>query len=131
VQEFIASTELPVDLQLNVAAGVVSPEGGSAIAVFRILQEVLSNIARHARASRVRIRLSVDVPPSPVLYLEVSDNGVGTTPEALYAARSYGVMGLHERAAHFGGRLNIASTPGRGTRVTLVMPLPDTERLAA
>jgi PAS domain S-box-containing protein len=131
VQEFIASTELPVDLQLHVAAGVVPPEGGCAIAVFRILQEVLSNIARHARASQVRIRLSVDVPPSPVLYLEVSDNGVGTTPDALYAARSYGVMGLHERAAHFGGRLTIASTPGQGTRVTLVMPLPDTERPAA
>jgi PAS domain S-box-containing protein len=122
-QEWLESAELRVDLQLHVAAGVAPPEGGLAIAVFRIFQEVLSNIARHAQASHVAIRIQVDAPPQPVLYLEVRDDGVGATPEALNDARSYGVMGMRERAAHFGGRLTIDSVPGLGTQVRLVMPL--------
>jgi signal transduction histidine kinase len=102
---------------------VAPPEGGLAIAVFRILQEVLSNIARHAQARHVTIRLDVDTPPDPVLYLEVRDDGIGTTPAVLDAARSYGVRGMRERAAHFGGKLAIDSAPGAGTVVRLIMPL--------
>lgn len=122
-QEFIESADLAAEVQLHVAAGVAPPEGGRAIAVFRIFQEILSNVARHARASRVWIRITVDDPPGPVLYLDVRDDGVGTTPESLSAPRSYGVQGMHERAAHFGGRVGIDSAPGQGTRVRLVMPL--------
>ncbi len=99
------------------------PKGGLAIAVFRIFQEVLSNVARHAQASRVDIRIDVDAPPQPVLYLQVSDDGIGAPDEALNDARSYGVLGMRERAAQFGGLLGIASAPGRGTTVRLVMPL--------
>ena len=124
-QEFIDSAEIKADLQLHVAAGVPPPEGGLAIAVFRIFQEILSNVARHARARQVWIRITVDDPPGPVLYLEVRDDGVGTTPESLAAPRSYGVMGMHERAAHFGGRVGIDSAPGQGTRVRLTLPLGD------
>ena len=126
-QEFIESSELQADLQLHVAAGVAPPEGGLAIAVFRMFQEILSNIARHARARRLWIRITVDDPPQPVLYLEVRDDGIGATPEQLSAPRSYGVMGMHERAAHFGGRVSIDSAPGQGTRVRLVMPLGEGE----
>ena len=123
-QEFFAhSAELQSDLQINVAAGVAPPEGGVAIAVFRIFQEMLSNVARHARARRVQIRLWVDDPPDPVLYLSVRDDGVGAPARSLDDARSYGVMGMRERAGHFGGRLTIDSAPGQGTRVRLVMPL--------
>ena len=122
-QEWLESTELRSDVQLHVAAGVAPPEGGLAIAVFRIFQEVLSNIARHAQANSVVIRVEVDAPPDPVLYLDVRDDGIGTTPAALNDARSYGVMGMRERAAHFGGRLTIESAPGQGTQVRLVMPL--------
>jgi PAS domain S-box-containing protein len=122
-QEFIDSAEIKADLQVHVAAGVAPPEGGLAIAVFRIFQEILSNVARHARARQVWIRITVDDPPGPVLYLEVRDDGVGTTPESLAAPRSYGVMGMHERAAHFGGRVGIDSAPGQGTRVRLTLPL--------
>ena len=110
-------------LQFHVAAGVAPPEGGLATAVFRILQELLSNIARHAHATHVAIRLDVDGPPDPVLYLEVRDNGIGATPEALDAAGSHGVRGMRERAAHFGGELVIDTAPGAGTVVRLVMPL--------
>lgn len=124
-QEFIEAAELQSELQVHVAAGVAPPEGGLAIAVFRIFQEILSNVARHARARQVWIRISVDDPPGPVLYLEVRDDGVGASAERLGAPRSYGVMGMHERAAHFGGRVSIDSAPGQGTRVRLVMPLRD------
>ncbi|MBX3605550.1 MAG: PAS domain S-box protein [Piscinibacter sp.] len=124
-QEFVDSAEFDCELQVHVAAGVASPEGGLAIAVFRIFQEMLSNVARHAQARRVSIRIAVDDPPGPVLYLDVRDDGVGAAPAALNAARSYGVMGMRERAAHFGGRLTVDSAPGAGTRVRLVMPLPE------
>jgi PAS domain S-box-containing protein len=118
-----AADETQVQLRFHVAAGVPPPEGGLAIAVFRILQELLSNIARHARARNVSVRLDVDAPPDPVLYLEVRDDGIGTTPEVLDAPRSYGVRGMRERAAHFGGQLTIDSTTGAGTVVRLTMPL--------
>ncbi|MCE4556727.1 PAS domain-containing sensor histidine kinase [Roseateles cellulosilyticus] len=124
-QEFqlAGSDERRVSFKMHVAADVVPPEGGLAIAVFRIFQEVLSNVARHARARQVDIRIDVDAPPAPVLYLQVRDDGVGAPPEALSDPRSYGVLGMRERAAHFGGRLGIESFPGRGTTVRLVMPL--------
>ncbi len=122
-QEFIETTELAADLQVHVAAGVAPPQGGLAIAVFRIFQEILSNVARHARAQQVWIRIAVDEPPEPTLYLEVRDDGIGARPDQLSAPRSYGVMGMHERAAPFGGRVSIETAPGQGMRVRLVMPL--------
>ncbi len=123
-QEFFAhSADLQPDLQITVAAGVPPPEGGQAIAIFRIFQEMLSNVARHARARSVQVRLWVDDPPDPVLYLSVRDDGVGAPPQALDDARSHGVLGMRERAGHFGGRLSVDSAPGQGTRVRLVMPL--------
>lgn len=124
-QEFAhaCSDECEVDFKMFVAADVPPPEGGLAIAVFRILQEVLSNVARHAKARKVAIRIDVDAPPLPVLYLQVRDDGVGTTPEALADPQAWGVMGLRERAAHFGGRVGIETAPGRGTTVRLMLPL--------
>ncbi len=127
-QEFFETTELRPDLRVNLAAGVAAPEGAVgerwSIAVFRIFQEMLSNVARHAQARAVQIRLYVDAPPGAVLHLEVADDGVGAEPTALQATGSYGLMGMRERAGHFGGRLAIDSAPGAGTRVRLTMPLP-------
>lgn len=134
-QEFIETAELAHELQVTITAGVEPPTGAEgerwAIAVFRIFQEMLSNVARHAQARSVRIRLYVDGPPGPVLHLEVRDDGIGAAPEALGHPRSYGVLGMRERAAHFGGRLTIASAPGQGTLVRLEMPLPACEGGAA
>ncbi len=124
-QEFIDRFEWRADLQVVVGAGVVAPQDGQAIAVFRIFQEVLSNVARHAQARRVSIRIVVESPPQPVLFIEVRDDGVGAPASALNAPGSYGVMGMRERAGHHGGRLQIDSAPGSGTCVRLVMPLTD------
>lgn len=126
-QEFrdAGADEREVDFRMMIAAQVPSPEGGLAIAVFRIFQEVLSNVARHAQARHVTIRIDVDAPPAPVLYLQVRDDGIGATAEALNAPDSWGVLGLRERAAHFGGRIGIDSRPGQGTTVRLMMPLAE------
>ena len=130
-QEFIETAELGSDLQVHVAAGVEPPSGPVgerwAIAVFRIFQEMLSNVARHAKAKTVRIRLYVDAPPGAVLHLEVSDDGIGASRESLSHPRSYGVLGMRERAGHFGGRITIETAPGQGTNVRLMMPLPAAE----
>ena len=128
-QEFIETTELASDLQMHVAAQTEPPSGPDgdrwSIAVFRIFQEMLSNVARHAQARSVRIRLYVDGPPHPELYIEVRDDGVGAEPSALEHPRSYGVMGMRERAGHFGGSLAIDSVPNHGTCVRLTMPMPE------
>jgi signal transduction histidine kinase len=122
-QEFIESSELDATLQVHVAARVPPPEGGLAIAAFRIFQEMLSNVARHAQARSLRIAITVDDPPDPVLYIDVRDDGVGAPAERLADPRSWGVIGMRERAGQFGGTLSIDSAPGLGTRVRLVMPL--------
>lgn len=122
-QEIIKSAELQANVQMHIAAGVETPERSQATAIFRIFQEILSNIARHAQARTVHIRVLVDPPPAPVLYIEVRDDGIGATREELNSPQSYGVAGMRERAAHFGGKLSIDGLPGQGTSVKLVMPL--------
>ncbi|MEO6744116.1 MAG: PAS domain-containing sensor histidine kinase [Caldimonas sp.] len=133
--EFTESAELRCDLRMHVAAGVELPKGQAgerwSIAVFRIFQEMLSNVARHARAKSIRARLYVDGPPGPELHLEVNDDGIGAPPGALAGPASYGVMGMRERAGHFGGRVDFDSVPGRGTTVRLRMPMPQPEAAGA
>lgn len=122
-QEIIRSAELLADVQMHIAAGVATPERSQATAIFRIFQEILSNVARHSKAHTLHIRVLVDPPPAPVLYIEVRDDGVGATRDELNSPQSYGVAGMRERAAHFGGKLTIDGLPGQGTSVKLFMPL--------
>jgi len=133
--ELFSAAELVHDLKLHVAAGVAPPAGEQgerwAMAVFRIFQEMLSNVVRHARANAVRVRLYVDGPPEAVLYLEVEDDGCGADPDRLADPHSYGVLGMRERAGHFGGTVEVQGRAGRGTRARLTMPVPAAAREAA
>ncbi|MBV7538193.1 PAS domain-containing sensor histidine kinase [Duganella sp. sic0402] len=128
LQEFADATEIDCDTDIAAAPDAPAPEAQQATAVFRIFQEMLSNVARHAGATAVRIRIHL-LPHE--LQMEVADNGVGVDASAP-AARlsdqdSYGVMGMRERALHFGGALDIArGDDGVGTRVRLTMPLRST-----
>lgn len=92
---------------------------GVPLVAYRTAQEALTNVSKHANASKVTIELSVD---SGVLTLEVSDNGGGLTPGALAKARSFGIRGLHERAATVGGWVDLSSST-RGTSLILSVPL--------
>jgi signal transduction histidine kinase len=90
-----------------------------ATAVFRIFQETLTNVARHAQATRVGVSLSRQ---NGAIYLKVQDNGRGITDKEQGNPHSLGLLGMRERALMFGGEVQIAGWPGRGTTVTLKMP---------
>ncbi len=90
-----------------------------ATAVFRIFQETLTNVARHANATHVHINLH-DEPTQFVMT--VQDNGRGIAPDEMRKAKSFGILGMRERALLFGGTLDISSTPGQGTMVIVCVP---------
>jgi signal transduction histidine kinase len=92
---------------------------GVPLVAYRTAQEALTNVSKHANATKVDIELSVD---SGVLTLEVSDNGQGLSPGDLAKARSFGIRGLHERAATVGGWVDLSSS-ARGTSLILSVPL--------
>ena len=118
-QEFVQSAELELAWHMDVPATLHLPEP-AAIAVFRIFQEMLSNVGRHAQASAIDIAIDVQ---DDVLQLRVRDNGVGATRQALEAPTAYGVMGMRERARQLGGQLTITSEPGQGACLQLLIPL--------
>ena len=92
---------------------------GVPLVAYRMAQEALTNVSKHAQATQVDIDLSVD---SGVLTLEVRDNGRGIAPGDLAKARSFGIRGLHERAATVGGWVDLSSS-SRGTSLILTVPL--------
>jgi PAS domain S-box-containing protein len=118
--EFVQSAELALDWCMSVDESLELPEP-LAMAVFRIFQEMLSNVGRHARARHLRVVIEV---AGPVLSLRVEDDGVGALAQAFEAADAYGVMGMRERARHFGGKIDVNSAPGQGTRMWLTLALP-------
>jgi PAS domain S-box-containing protein len=102
--------EMPEDFPL---------ERERATAVFRIFQEALTNIARHAEASLIEVRLTNS---DTQLCLAVRDNGKGITADQINHIRSLGLVGMRERALLLGGTFNINGTPGLGTTVTVQIP---------
>jgi signal transduction histidine kinase len=97
------------------------------LVAYRTAQEALTNISKHANATRVQIDLSM---AGGVLSLEISDNGRGLNQEDLSKARSFGIRGLHERANTVGGWIDLSSGP-HGTTLILSVPLdvPDSAYL--
>ncbi len=119
-QEFVPSAELELKWCMEVDEQRELPEP-MAMAVFRIFQEMLSNVGRHARAHMVDVDI---VEREGWLHLSVEDDGCGALPQAFESAQAYGILGMRERARHFGGVIDIDSQPGRGTRMRLSMPMP-------
>lgn len=108
----IATTMRTSHELMNLPAGVP-------LVAYRTAQEALTNVSKHANATRVDIELSVD---SGVLTLELTDNGRGIEPGALAKARSFGIRGLHERAATVGGWVDLSSN-SKGLSLILTVPL--------
>ncbi|KIG17063.1 Sensor histidine kinase [Enhygromyxa salina] len=109
-------SQLQVELQLQL--GEPLPSEVITIAICRILQEALSNVARHAKAQRVQISVrQVDV----FVELELRDDGVGFEPTKVPEGH-FGLLGIGERVEALGGQISIESKPGQGTRIHVRLP---------
>ena len=99
-----------------------------ATAAYRIAQEALNNVLRHARAAKVGVQLEAR---DNLLLLRVTDDGQGFDMDALSATEGLGVAGMKERANLVGGRLRVRSTLGKGTDIQLEIPLTETRKVAS
>jgi len=97
----------------------VSLDKDKATCLFRIFQEILTNVTRHAQATRVKVDLKCQ--PRYIVLL-VQDNGVGISEEHVSSPNSLGLLGMTERARSVGGQFKIKGTAGRGTTVTVKIP---------
>jgi signal transduction histidine kinase len=95
------------------------------ITVYRMLQEILNNVVKHAQASQVDVILDVD---EDRVALTVRDNGVGMPPERQEGPATYGLRGLKERAAFLGGAVAVAAGRNGGTVVSVQLPLTNDEQ---
>src|SRR5258708_37995479 len=116
--EFQGRTNIRCEARAEVQHLVASRD--QATALFRICQEILTNVARHAQASKVRVALRAE---EHNLVLSVHDNGKGIRPEAMDESKSLGLLGMQERAAILGGGVEISGEPGHGTTVTVTIPI--------
>jgi signal transduction histidine kinase len=89
-------------------------------ALFRIMQESLSNVLRHSNADTVWVELIVD---GHWLLMSIIDNGKGISDLEVLGSRSFGLMGMHERAYILGGNVNIHGKEGKGTNVSTRIPI--------
>lgn len=118
VEDFEKRTGICCRLRSRLQGGnAVAPE--TATALFRILQEALTNVARHAGATEVEIRLAGE---AGRVLLDVADNGRGIPEERVADSRSLGLLGMRERAWALGGHLEVRRNPGRGTSVAVSLP---------
>jgi len=113
------ATRTGTKCHLDLAAEQIAIDSETATAVFRIFQETLTNVARHANASEVSVRLAQE---DGDLTLEVHDNGRGIGQDELAKASSLGILGMRERALLLGGTLTITGEPGKGTTVRIQIP---------
>jgi PAS domain S-box-containing protein len=111
-------TGISAELRLPADNPPVTPE--AALALFRIVQEALTNVVRHAGARHVRIELEVT---GGCAVLSIADDGRGATRDELERPTALGVLGMRERALVVGGSVTITGSPGQGTTVTVSVPL--------
>jgi signal transduction histidine kinase len=116
-EEFTDSTGLPCATDLPDELEVVNDD--AAIALYRVVEEALINVARHAQASRAEVRL---VPDDDMLHLTIIDDGIGISPDALGRPLVHGLLGLRERIARLGGSLSVLPGDPGGTVIEVRVP---------
>lgn len=120
-REFTERTDIPVQLEMPSEVKRIDDE--PSVALFRLAQAALSNIVRHAKATEVNLKLRQT---QRTLHLEITDNGKGFEVKRANAetkAQRLGLVGMRERAEMVGARFSISSTPGKGTTVSVRMPM--------
>jgi PAS domain S-box-containing protein len=114
-----ASRRMGIDVQTHLPADEPALDQRVAIALYRMVLEALTNVARHARATAVAIQLRSE---GTSLLLSVVDDGVGLAEGALQRSGSFGLLGLRERAHMLGGEVEVNAQPGGGTRLSVRVP---------
>ena len=113
-------------LSMSVSGGAVNarhdldPDYDTALAFFRVFQEALTNVSKHAGATEVNVRLMQE---GDEVVLEIADDGCGLAATDLQKPRSFGLRGIRERLASLGGRLDLTDIQPHGTRLALRAPL--------
>ncbi|MCZ6617251.1 MAG: PAS domain S-box protein [Gammaproteobacteria bacterium] len=110
-----------LECQLSLDGVVLEIDDACKIAVFRIFQEALTNITRHANARKVFVTIDEE---EDIVTLSIRDDGVGIAPKRLEATGTFGLVGMKERALMFDGQVEIDSSPGAGTTVRIRIPVP-------
>jgi PAS domain S-box-containing protein len=120
-EEFSRRTGITCNVSFSPEDMVIDPDLTTTI--FRIFQETLTNVQRHARATKVTVRLKVT---DDHLEFIVKDNGKGIADQQLRKPDSFGLLGIQERVYHWGGREAIVGKIGKGTTITINIPLRKT-----
>jgi signal transduction histidine kinase len=117
VADFCEKTGLKCDTDLDIDEALLN--SNLSTSAYRITQEALTNIARHANASHVTIKGRIE---NGAFVIEIQDNGQGFVVDETRAT-SLGMLGMRERAAELGGTIEVTSEPGKGTKVRLMLPV--------
>jgi signal transduction histidine kinase len=118
VKEFQAVSELPVEVEIDGEPGALPLETSAAL--YRIIQEGLGNIFRHARASKVRLSMVFD---NGTVNVAIEDDGVGIAPVEPGERQGFGMDNLRRRVEALGGAINVRTAPGEGTRIDVQVPV--------
>lgn len=124
VAEFRRRTGIACNLMID-SSTEFAVDNAISTTLFRILQESLTNVIRHANASQVSIKLYKE---KDTLVIKITDNGIGIHQETLKAANAFGLVGIEERIISLNGAFSIESPPGEGTTLTILIPAAKTEK---
>ena len=117
-KEFGDRTGITCDVTFD--SDIVNLDQERSTAIFRIFQETLTNVVRHAGATEIRVRLEA---APDMLIMTVRDNGVGITEEEILNSNSFGIIGMQERALLLGGSIKIKGVRDKGTTMTATIPI--------
>jgi PAS domain S-box-containing protein len=118
VKEF--ATRMGITWNVDIDMESADVQRDLSISMFRILQESLTNIARHASASDIKVTL---MESEGTLHMEITDNGRGITDDQIIDPQSFGLIGIRERVEHMGGEAEIGRAPQGGTTVSIKIPV--------
>lgn len=124
IEEQVREFQERTGIEANFASDIVGLDWGQehSLALYRVLQESLTNVTRHAQATRVDISLKADLEQA-ILLLEVRDNGRGISPAEMHKLNRFGLIGMRERVTLLGGTIDIRGAPDKGTIVDVSVPL--------